>query len=110
MVNVPVKRDLLAFEADTVLRLSSGGYALFEVKLGDDDVDKETKHLLKIEPTVLKFNSARQIFSSRLPVLKKSSPPQQSRGLIHKASRCNRKNNRKTHVYEKYPFPVFAQD
>ncbi len=44
-------------EADGVLHLNDGRYALIEFKLGSDDVEKGAEHLLKIKKLVKEYNN-----------------------------------------------------
>ncbi len=54
-------RDRYGLEADAVLHLPDGRYALCEVKLGEKGVDDGAKHLLKIESLVREFNDTAEI-------------------------------------------------
>jgi len=62
-------RDRYGLEADAVLHLEDGRYALCEVKLGQRDVDEGAKHLLKIEQLVEEYNKSAEA-PMRLPDLK----------------------------------------
>lgn len=62
-------RDRYGLEADVVLHLHDGRYALCEVKLGQKDVDEGAKHLLKIESLVNDYNKDAEV-PMRLPDLK----------------------------------------
>lgn len=62
-------RDRYGLEADAVLHLEDGRYALCEVKLGQKDVDEGAKHLLKIEQLVEEYNKSAEV-PMRLPDLK----------------------------------------
>ncbi len=62
-------RDRYGLEADAVLHLSDGRYALCEVKLGQKGVDDGAKHLLKIESLVRDYNVTAEI-PMKLPDLK----------------------------------------
>lgn len=48
--------DRYDLEADGVLHLSDGRYALLEFKLGSDEIEKGAKHLLEIKSLVNEFN------------------------------------------------------
>jgi len=48
--------DRYGLEADVVLHLDDGKYALIEVKLGGKDVDEGAKHLLEIERLIIEHN------------------------------------------------------
>lgn len=62
-------RDKLGLEADCVLHLSDGRYALIEFKLGADSFDEASKHLNKIESLIRKHNEENKP-EIRLPDLK----------------------------------------
>ncbi len=62
-------RDRYGLEADAVLHLDDGRYALCEVKLGQKDVDEGAQHLLKIEALVAEYNKSAEI-PMNLPDLK----------------------------------------
>ncbi|MDD2231675.1 MAG: DUF4143 domain-containing protein [Sphaerochaetaceae bacterium] len=49
-------RDRYGLEADSVLRLNDGRYALIEYKLGSKDIEEGAKHLLKIKELVKQYN------------------------------------------------------
>ena len=49
-------RDRYGLEADAVLHLRSGRYALIEIKLGSSEIEKGAKHLLKIRQLIRKYN------------------------------------------------------
>ena len=63
-------RDRYQLEADGVLHLQDGRYALIEFKLGQHEIDNGAKHLLKIEELVKKFNEKDKQIQLRLPDLK----------------------------------------
>lgn len=48
--------DKTGLEADAVLHLADGRYALMEFKLGGNQIDEGAKHLLKIRPLILSAN------------------------------------------------------
>lgn len=62
--------DRYGLEADAVLHLSDGRYALIEVKLGQSGVDEGAKHLCEIEDLIKKFNEKEKQTQLRLPDLK----------------------------------------
>ena len=62
--------DRYDLEADCVLHLYDGKYALIEFKLGDRDVDLGAKHLCKIEELIIKHNEEDKNHPLRLPDLK----------------------------------------
>lgn len=49
-------RDKYGLEADAILHLSNGKYALIEFKLGANEIDKAAHHLLKLENLIKKYN------------------------------------------------------
>lgn len=49
-------RDLYGLEADCVLHLDDGRYALIEIKLGNNQIDDGAKHLCEIENLIKEFN------------------------------------------------------
>ncbi|MBQ9328759.1 MAG: ATP-binding protein [Solobacterium sp.] len=63
-------RDRYGLEADAVLHLEDGRYALIEVKLGEHEVDEGAKHLLEIESLVSEHNKEEKQVPLRLPDLK----------------------------------------
>lgn len=63
-------RDRYGLEADGVLHLSDGRYALVEFKLGSHEIDDAAKHLNEIERLVKKHNESEQQVPLRLPNLK----------------------------------------
>lgn len=63
-------RDRYGLEADGVLHLNDGRYALLEFKLGAKQIDEGAAHLCKIEALVKDFNVAEQQCKLRLPNLK----------------------------------------
>lgn len=62
--------DRYGLEADCVLHLNDGRYALIEFKLGSSEVDEGAKHLIKIENLIKKYNETEKQMSMRLPDLK----------------------------------------
>lgn len=62
-------RDKLGLEADCVLHLNDGKYALIEFKLGTNEIEEGAKHLCKIEKLILQHNEEDNT-KIRLPDLK----------------------------------------
>ncbi len=63
-------RDRNGLEADCVLHLKDGRYALIEFKLGQDKIDLGAEHLCKIERLIREYNESGAKPSLRLPDLK----------------------------------------
>ena len=63
-------RDRYGLEADGVLHLNDGRYALLEFKLGSKEIDEGAKHLCEIEKLVKEYNEKEQQCKLRLPDLK----------------------------------------
>ena len=63
-------RDRYGLEADGVLHLSDGRYALIEFKLGSHEIEDGAHHLCKIESLVRKHNESEPQVPLRLPDLK----------------------------------------
>lgn len=63
-------RDRLGLEADAVLHLNDGRYALIEIKLGEYGVDEGAKHLCEIERLVREYNKKERQNHLRIPDLK----------------------------------------
>ena len=63
-------RDRYGLEADGVLHLNDGRYALLEFKLGSKEIDEGAKHLCEIEKLVKEYNEKEQQSKLRLPDLK----------------------------------------
>lgn len=63
-------RDRYGLEADCVLHLRDGRYALIEFKLGSADIDEGAKHLTTIESLVKEYNKKEKQAKLRLPDLK----------------------------------------
>ncbi len=49
-------RDRYGLEADAVLHLQDGRYALIEIKLGSSEIEQGAKHLLEIRQLVRRYN------------------------------------------------------
>lgn len=62
--------DRYGLEADVVLHLENGKYALIEIKLGGRDVDEGAKHLLEIERLIIEHNKSEKQVPIRPPDLK----------------------------------------
>lgn len=52
--------DRLGLEADAVLRLPNGTYALIEYKLGSQDIEEAAAHLLELRNLIVQHNVAHQ--------------------------------------------------
>ena len=63
-------RDRYGLEADGVLHLENGKYALLEFKLGANEIDKGAEHLLEIESLIEKYNEKEKQCHLRIPDLK----------------------------------------
>lgn len=62
--------DRYGLEADCVLHLRDGRYALIEFKLGSADIDDGAKHLIKLENLIQEYNERETQCKLRLPDLK----------------------------------------
>ena len=62
--------DRYGLEADCVLHLRDGRYALIEFKLGSADINDGAKHLLKLENLIKAYNEKETQCKLRLPDLK----------------------------------------
>ena len=63
-------RDRYGLEADCVLHLNDGRYALIEFKLGNSEIDDGAKHLIEIEDLINEYNKTEKQCRMRLPDLK----------------------------------------
>lgn len=63
-------RDRYDLEADCVLHLRDGRYALIEFKLGSADIEDGAKHLIQIENLIKRYNEKEEQVKLRLPDLK----------------------------------------
>lgn len=63
-------RDRYGLEADCVLHLNDGRYALIEFKLGNSEIDDGAKHLIEIEGLIKEYNKTEKQCPMRLPDLK----------------------------------------
>ena len=62
--------DRYGLEADAVLHLKDGRYALIEFKLGSKEIDMGAEHLCKIERLIAEYNKKEKQVPFRLPDLK----------------------------------------
>ena len=62
--------DRYGLEADCVLHLRDGRYALIEFKLGSADIDDGAKHLIELENLIKAYNEKEAQCKLRLPDLK----------------------------------------
>ena len=62
--------DRYGLEADAVLHLKDGRYALLEFKLGTKEIDEGAKHLCEIERLINEYNQKEKQCPLRLPDLK----------------------------------------
>ena len=62
--------DRTGLEADAVLHLEDGRYALIEFKLGQSEIDKGAENLLRIENLIRKHNEDESLGRIRMPDLK----------------------------------------
>lgn len=61
--------DRYDLEADCVLHLKDGRYALIEIKLGSNEIEKGAQHLLKIKQLIKEFNEKEKQCKLREPDL-----------------------------------------
>ena len=61
--------DRFGLEADAVLHLKDGRYALMEFKLGSRDIEEASKHLLQLKELIVKYNHDNQTSKLREPDL-----------------------------------------
>lgn len=62
--------DRYGLEADAVLHLDDGRYALIEFKLGDAQIDEGARHLCEIEDLIKEYNKQESQVPLNLPTLK----------------------------------------
>lgn len=62
--------DRYGLEADCVLHLRDGRYALIEIKLGSTDIEEGAKHLAQLEKLIKEHNAKEKQIKLRLPDLK----------------------------------------
>ena len=63
-------RDRSGLEADAVLHLNDGRYALIEIKLGQNQIDDGAKHLCEIERLIIEHNNKEKEIHLKTPDLK----------------------------------------
>lgn len=63
-------RDRYGLEADAVLHLNDGRYALIEIKLGQNQIDEGAKHLCEIEKLIAIHNDKENEIPMKMPDLK----------------------------------------
>lgn len=63
-------RDRYGLEADVVLHLGEGRYALIECKLGSREIEEGAKHLCKLQELILEHNKTEKQMPIREPDLK----------------------------------------
>lgn len=63
-------RDRYGLEADCVLHMRDGRYALIEFKLGSADIEEGAKHLIELEKLIKQHNEKEKQIKLRLPDLK----------------------------------------
>lgn len=68
--SVSYYHDRYGLEADAVLHLNDGRYALIEFKLGSHEIDDGAKHLNQIEKLIKEYNEKEKQCPMRLPDLK----------------------------------------
>lgn len=68
--DVSYYHDRYGLEADAVLHLKDGRYALIEFKLGSKEIDMGAKHLCEIERLISEYNKKEKQVPLRLPDLK----------------------------------------
>lgn len=61
--------DRFGLEADAVLHLNDGRYALIEFKLGSRDIEEASKHLLQLKELIIKYNQDNHTSKLREPDL-----------------------------------------
>jgi predicted AAA+ superfamily ATPase len=54
-------RDRHGLEADCVLRLNDGKYALIEIKLGSRQIEEGAEHLLSLQKLIRKYNATESV-------------------------------------------------
>lgn len=62
--------DRYGLEADGVLHLNDGRYALIEFKLGSSEIDEGAEHLIELENLIKEYNEKEKQCPLRLPDLK----------------------------------------
>ena len=67
--NMSYYRDRYGLEADLVLHLDDGRYALIECKLGSREIEEGAKHLLEIKRLIQVYNETEKQVPLREPDL-----------------------------------------
>ena len=62
-------RDRYGLEADAVLHLKDGRYALIEIKLGSSEIEKGAEHLKEVRRLIGEYNKTEKQCSLRMPDL-----------------------------------------
>lgn len=62
-------RDRFGLEADAVLHLNDGRYALIEFKLGSRDIEDAASHLIKLQQLIIRSNNEKKSSNLREPDL-----------------------------------------
>lgn len=62
-------RDRYGLEADAVVRLGDGRYALMECKLGSRDIEEAAEHLIKLKNLIIEYNKNTKTTRLREPDL-----------------------------------------
>lgn len=62
-------RDRYGLEADAVLNLKDGRYALIEVKLGSNEIEEGAEHLKEVRRLIQEYNNTEQQCPLRIPDL-----------------------------------------
>ena len=60
--------DRYGLEADAVLHIEDGRYALIEFKLGSKEIEEGACHLLKIQELVREYNKLKTRYRSEIPI------------------------------------------
>ena len=60
-------RDRYGLEADAVLHLKDGSYALIEIKLGSEEIEEGAKHLKEVRRLIGEYNKTEKQCPLRLP-------------------------------------------
>lgn len=68
--DVSYYHDRYGLEADAVIHLENGKFALIEIKLGQNSVDEGAKHLNEIERLIKEYNTKEKQNKLRLPDIK----------------------------------------
>jgi len=62
-------RDRYGLEADAVLHLKDGRYALIEIKLGSSEIEKGAEHLKEVRRLIGEYNKTEKQCPLRMPDL-----------------------------------------